>query len=139
MGTRGHNIAFFLHEVTGCPSFKITLGNFRSGKASLSLWRGLDGGLLIADDASGGAVCLGGPGSAFSGFDFGTEAGTGLMRFGGVRVGLLSLAVDLLRKLLELTEPGTVARGAEAIAWAEAFSNDANILRVRSSQPSTEP
>ena len=125
-------------QVTGFPSFKIILGNFRSAKASFSLCRGVEGGLLIADDASGGATCLGEPASAFDGFEFGTDAESGLTRFDGVCVGL-SLAVDLLRKLLELTETGTVVRGAEAIAWAAAPSKDANILRVRSSQPSTEP
>jgi len=38
-------------EVTGFPSFKITFGSFLCDKASLSVSRGLDVELLIAEDA----------------------------------------------------------------------------------------
>jgi len=96
--------------------------------------RGLDAGLLIADDA---LSCMSGPDSAFAGggFDFVSEA-DGLTRLAGGDDGVL---FDLSRSVLELTETGTVTRGAEAVAWAAAASNEANILRVCSSHFSSEP
>ena len=52
---------------------------------------------------------------------------------------LLALVFDLSRRVLELTGIGTATRGTEAVAWEAAASEDANVLRVRSSHPSTEP